>query len=235
MLHRETGNIHQGKNHAISNRLSSQFIQDVQDTHLQRHNLCSQNRLCTYCSIFPYKETVSSKHSAISLYTVCIQLRMDQPVSNQHILFCNNPQYSYYSGKYQYTSSASFIFYANYSKRSPGSEFNTEGTSEIEPETWFLAMIQKPYHAPISGIGGKRSYCCSSYWSPAFIGHIHSAAKEATALAQPQRFWQKKERYFLTLYSIALHSRIGHTLNDRNSVWERCTDCSAWLLLYFNT
>lgn len=43
-------------------------------------------------------------------------------------------------------------------------------------------MIQKPYHDPISGIGGKHSYCYSSDWSPAFIGHIHLVAKEAAAL-----------------------------------------------------
>ena len=86
MLHSKIGNIHQGKNHAISNRLSSQFIQDVQDTHLQRHNLCSQNRLCLYCSIFPYKESLLSKHSAISLYTACVQLRewTNQYQTNTH-------------------------------------------------------------------------------------------------------------------------------------------------------
>lgn len=43
-------------------------------------------------------------------------------------------------------------------------------------------MIQKLYQDPISGIGGKHFYCYSSYWPPAFIGHIHSAAKETAPL-----------------------------------------------------
>lgn len=55
-------------------------------------------------------------------------------------------------------------------------------------------MIQKLYHDPISGIGGKHSHCYSSYLSPAFIGHIHSAAEEIAALVLLHSFWKKKKR-----------------------------------------
>lgn len=50
-----------------------------------------------------------------------------------------------------YISYYGFIFYTNSGKRNPRSESITEGTSEMEPG--FLAMIQKPYHDPIYGIG----------------------------------------------------------------------------------
>lgn len=88
VLHSKIGNTHQRKNHAISKRLSSQFIQDVQDTHLQRYNLCSQNRLCLYCSIFPCKESLLSKHSAISVYTGWVQLGEWTNLYQTHTHYC---------------------------------------------------------------------------------------------------------------------------------------------------
>lgn len=61
-------------------------------------------------------------------------------------------------------------------------------------------MIQKPYHDPIPGIGGKHSYRYSSYWSPVFTGHIHLAAKEtgSSVLAPVLLFKIKLATFWMT-------------------------------------
>lgn len=106
----------------------------------------------------------------LTLYRRHTVKRMHQPVSKQHTYYLIIPGILTILENTSAFLPLVLFSIQNLVKRSPSSESDSEGTPEMEPG--FLAMIQKPYHDPIYGIGGKHSYCYSSYWSAAFIGHI---------------------------------------------------------------
>lgn len=97
-------------------------------------------------------------------------------------------------------------------------------------------MIQKLYHDPISGIGGEHSYCYSSYWPSAFIGHIHSAAKETAPLLLEEK--EKVLSDFISLHckvevaifhmtgiphrKVALTALLGYCLVSTNKIMVLC-------------